>query len=130
METSKIERRPIQSVAASYLSHRPPEKEDTSVRSAERQSWAERVTGEPEGTPLAPAAGRNASRALSVFIYREAYTPHTSLPFAAQKLAQELPFTRLARGAHDYRHATTAYQKVEEAEPGFFDADAFRSVRA
>ena len=117
METSGTERGPVQSVASVHFLHRSPEREKHFAAQAERSS-----------VDAADFPGVTAR--LPVLVQEPRLSLHTRLPFAAQQIAQETPFSPAASGPHQHRKGALAYQKVETSGLPFSPSFVPLSVRA
>ncbi|MCE2510382.1 MAG: hypothetical protein J4G10_05330 [Alphaproteobacteria bacterium] len=76
-----------------------------------------------------PGDGHTASQ-LPALIYQERFSPHTSLPFIAQKIAQETSHSVAAKGPLHYRNVASTYQRVEGSDLRFFTSPLPISLRA
>ena len=118
METSGTGKGPIQSISPVYLSRYAPERKEAPARLTQ--------AGEPESPSSEPVIitlersgeGNDSyvSGQLPVFVYRERFSSHTSLPFVAQKIAQETDHSTAAKGLPFYRNVALAYQRAEGSD--------------
>ena len=117
METFGTERGPVQSVASVHFLHRSPEREKNFAAQAER-------------VPVDAANPPGVTARLPVLVQEPRLSLHTPLPFAAQQIAQETPFSAAASGPHQHRKGVLAYQRVEASDLSFSTPFAPLSVRA
>ena len=129
METSGTGRGPIQSVTPVHFSHQPPEREDSSVRSFQHDQ-PEFQLSEPVVITIDPSGDDYSPDQLPVFVYRERFSPHTSLPFITQKIAQETSYSSAANGPFHYRSVASAYQRAEESDLRLFTTPLPLNLRA